>query len=211
MDETVEVCPNCGAPIVQNRFLAVCRYCGTALVNSTPLPTPDKRKGNSSKKRYEYIVANEETITQNPNVVLQKNGAEYVITSTSFYSNDGSLDTISIPHWRLRFQSGVRTEKMMLGICAKRPASRMAIQMDGDQVLPLQPVGSSDGYTWFDLTIDQLLSICTTKAIDLTSDVLIPANAHFDELPIFASRFYNIAFDRMKFMYSKQVQLITDN
>ena len=86
----------------------------------------------------------------------------------------------------------------------------MAILMDDDQVLSLQPVEDSNGYTWFGLTEAQLLSICTTKAIDLSSDLPIPTNAQFNELPIFASRFYNIVFNRMKFMYTKHVQLITD-
>lgn len=68
-----------------------------------------------------------------------------------------------------------------------------------------------NGYSWFSLSMEQLLAICTTQSFDLTTDLPLPSNAQFNELPIFASRFYNIAFNRMKFMYSVHVNLITDS
>lgn len=100
---------------------------------------------------------------------------------------------------------------MFFGIAGKRPASRLAIQLGEDEdILSFHGPQFEDGYSWFPLSEEQLLTICTVQNIDLTSDLPIPTNAQFNELPIFASRFYNIVFNRMKFMYTKHVQLITD-
>ncbi len=101
---------------------------------------------------------------------------------------------------------------MLIGIAGKRPASRMAIQLGEDKdVISFHGAQFEDGYSWFFLSEEQLLAICTTQTIDLTTDLPLPANAQFNELPIFASRFYNVTFNRMKFMYSIHVNLITDD
>ncbi|MCR5424970.1 MAG: hypothetical protein K6E93_09500 [Bacteroidales bacterium] len=165
--------------------------------------------GNTAK-HFDYIVANEPRISKSPFVDLQKEGKQYILTSEPFYANDGFLHQISSPHWRLGFQCETKNEKLLLGIFGKRPASRMAIQAEND-IFTLRMQHYDNGYSWFSLSIEQLLDICTTQSIDLTTDLPLPSNAQFNELPIFASRFYNIAFDRMKFQYSIHVNLITDS
>lgn len=207
------VCPNCGAPMERDRFSSVCRYCGTSLESNTPTEPPTNHKATgSARKHYDYIVANEMCISQSQLVALQKEKNRYTLTSKPFYANDGFLNPLSSSHWRLQFQCDGRTEKLLLGISGKRPASRMAIKLNGDKgvlILPIQHF--VNGYTWFKLTESQLLDICTSKDIDLSTDLTLPSNAHFNEFPIFAARFYNAAFNRMKFMYSVHVNLITDN
>ena len=82
---------------------------------------------------------------------------------------------------------------------------------DDVEIITLHGAQFDDGYSWFPLSEEQLLAICTAQTIDLTTDLPLPANAQFNELPIFASRFYNVTFNRMKFMYSINVNLITDD
>lgn len=206
-------CPNCGAPMEQDGFLSVCKYCGTVVT----MDEPDTKNKNhigtgNSRKHYDYISSNETNISQNQHVALQKEKNRYTLTSTPFYANDGFLKPLSSPHWRLQFQCDGRTEKLLIGIKGKRPASRMAIKLDEDAgVLVLPMLHHADGYTWFKLTEPQLLDICTSKDVDLSTDLPLLSNAHFNELPIFAARFYNTVFNRMKFMYSTHVNLITDN
>ena len=208
----METCPNCGAPMEQDKFTSVCRFCGSVFTAECSEATSKEPavKGNT-RKHNDYIVANEARISESPFVELRKEGKRYQITSTPFYANDGFLHHIPTPHWCLRFQCNTRSEKLFFGIAGKRPASRMAIQLGEDKdIISFHGPQFEDGYSWFPLSEEQLLAICTTQNIDLTTDLPIPTNAQFNELPIFASRFYNIVFNRMKFMYTKHVQLITD-
>ena len=203
-------CPNCGAPMEHDKFTSVCRYCGSVLgEGSSKAKKQEHAYMGNAAKHYDYIVANEARISQSPFVELRKDGKRYLLTSKPFYANDGFLHIVDSPCWRLRFQCEAQNEKLLLGIFGKRPASRMAIQA-GKDIFTLRMQHYNDGYSWFSLSMDQLLSICTTQSIDLTTDLPIPTNSQFNELPIFASRFYNIAFNRMKFMYSVHVNLITD-
>lgn len=212
MNEILRLCPNCGAPMEQDKFTSVCRYCG-AVVAGDAAENTDKESAtkNNARKHNDYIVTNEARISENPFVELRKEGNRYQITSTPFYANDGFLHPIPTLHWRLRFQCNTQSEKLFFGIAGKRPASRMAIQLGENDVISFHGAQFEDGYSWFPLSEEQLLAICTTQTIDLTTDLPLPPNAQFNELPIFASRFYNIAFNRMKFMYSIHVNLITDD
>ena len=213
MNEILRLCPNCGAPLVQDKFTSVCRYCGSVFTaECSEATSKDSAVKNNARKHNDYIIANEARISESPFVELRKEGKRYQITSTPFYANDGFLHHIPTPNWRLRFQCNTRSEKIFLGIAGKRPASRMAIQFGEDKnVISFHGLQFEDSYSWFPLSEEQLLAICTTQSIDLTTDLPLPANAQFNELPIFASRFYNIAFNRMKFMYSIHVNLITDD
>ena len=213
MKSKMTTCPNCGAPMEQDKFTSVCRYCGSAFTGEGPkiICKESAAKGNA-RRHNDYIIANEARISESPFVELRKEGKRYQITSTPFYANDGFLHHISTPHWRLHFQCNTRSEKLFIGIAGKRPASRMAIQLGEDKdIISFHGPQFEDGYSWFPISEEQLLAICTTQSIDLTTDLPLPANAQFNELPIFASRFYNITFNRMKFMYSIHVNLITDD
>ncbi|MBO4586215.1 MAG: hypothetical protein J5677_00145 [Bacteroidales bacterium] len=196
----------------QDKFTSVCRFCGAVFTGecSEAIGKEPAAKGND-RKHNDYIIASEARISESPFVELRKDGKQYQITSMQFYANDGFLHPIPTPHWRLRFQCNTQSEKLLFGIAGKRPASRMAIQLGEEDVISFHGAQFEDGYSWFPLSEEQLLAICTTQTIDLTTDLPLPANAQFNELPIFASRFYNIAFNRMKFMYSIHVNLITDD
>lgn len=194
----------------QDRFSSVCQYCGTILAGGAHKNTKQADTGDA-RKHYDYISTNETRIAQCQFVKIRKEGKRYIITSTPFYANDGFLKQISSLHWRLQFKSDGGTVQVLLGVFGKRPATRMAIKVGNDNdVLTMQFVHYANEYTWFKLSKDQLLSICTAQTIDLSSDLPIPSNAQFNELPIFAARFYNTVFNRMKFMYSTHVNLISD-
>ncbi len=205
-------CPNCGAPLEQDRFSSVCRYCGRILAGDSHKDTKQEQTNTSNpRKHYDYIVNNEERISQSGFVELKKEGKRYRLTSTPFYANDGFLKQIPLPYWQLQFQCDGQTERILIGICGKHPATRMAIKVgDDNDILSLQMLHYADGYTWFKISEAQLLAICTAQKIDLSTDLTLPANAQFNELPIFAARFYNTVFNRMKFMYSIHVNLISD-
>lgn len=213
MKDEVGSCPNCGAPMEQDKFTSVCRFCGTVFKKkcSEVISKEPAVKGNA-RKHNDYIIANEARITQSPFVELKKDGKKYCLTSMPFYANDGFLHRIPAPHWRLRFQCNTRSERLLIGIAGKRPASRMAMQLgDDNSIISFHGPQFEEGYSWFPLTEEQLLAICKTQSVDLTTDLPLPENAKFNELPIFASRFYNIIFNRMKFMYSIHVKLIADD
>lgn len=213
MNEELKLCPNCGASMERDRFTSVCRYCG-AVVAGDAAENTDKESAtkNNARKHNDYIVTNEARISESSFVELRKEGKSCQITSIPFYANDGFLHAIPSPHWRVRFQCNTRSEKLFFGIAGKRPASRMAIQLSEDKdIISFHGPQFEDGYSWFPLSEEQLLAICTAQSIDLTTDLPLPAKAQFNELPIFASRFYNVTFNHMKFMYSIHVKLIADD
>ena len=74
--------------------------------------------------------------------------------------------------------------------------------------LPLQDQDSQT--SWFQLSIDQLLQFCTAREIDLDTDLETEESIQYYELSTFASRFYNVVFNRLKFLYSVNIRLITD-
>ena len=209
----METCPNCGAPMERDKFTSVCRFCGAVFASESQETTSKGPAVKGSARRHnDYIVANEARISESPFVELRKDGKRYQITSTPFFANDGFLNPIATPHWRIRVQCNTRSEKLFFGIAGKRPASRMAIQLgENKDIISFHGAQFEDGYSWFPLSEEQLLAICTAQNIDLTTDLPLPDNAKFNELPIFASRFYNIIFNRMKFMYSIHVKLIADD
>ena len=89
------------------------------------------------------------------------------------------------------------------------PANRMILQLNEDIVsLPLQNQDSNT--SWFRLSIEQLLQICTARNIDIDTDLETDDSTQYYELSTFASRFYNVVFNRMKFLYSVNIRLITD-
>ena len=207
-----QICPNCGARMERDKFMSVCEYCGVAFADGKSANTikNDSDTGNT-RKHYDYIVSNEARISQCEFVELHKKDNGYVIVSTPFYSNDGFLTKISSFQCQLKFKCDGKTEDILIGILGKRPATRLALQTESKKkTLSLQLHNYSEGYTWFTLSEAQLLSVCTAQTIDLSTDLPIPDNANFNELPFFASRFYNVAFNRMKFQYSTHVKLITD-
>ena len=205
-------CPNCGAPMEQDRFSTVCMYCGTVLTSkSSKNIQQEYPETDDSRKHYDYITANEERIVLCRFVKLEKKNNWYIITSKPFCANDGFLKQIPSPHWVLQFQCNSQTDKILLGIYGNRPALRMSVMIsEGKDIIDLPKVHYANGITWFLISEAQLLAICTSRAIDLSTDLTLPTNAHFNELPIFAARFYNSAFNRMKFMYSTHVNLISD-
>ena len=127
-----------------------------------------------------------------------------------FYSNDGMLSKIVQPYWQFKYQNNGSTETLLIGITANRPAARMALKID-DDIHQLKLHSQDSKTAWFALPFYVLLKLCTAREVNISTDIKTDPKALYNELPIFASRFYNAAFDRMKFIYSVNVRMITDD
>ena len=193
------------------KFQSICEYCGYVADNkgdggnTSPSPSP-----SNSKSHYTYLRNNSETIAASSFVSFKRRYKSYTLESTSFYSNDGMLSKITQPHWLLKYQNDGSTETLLLGITANRPAARMALKID-DGIHQLKLQSQESKTAWFALPFDVLLTLCTAKKVDISTDIKTDPRAQYNELPIFVSRFYNAAFDRMKFIYSVNVRMITDD
>lgn len=205
------ICPNCGAQLTVGKFQSICEYCGYVAgnggdgSNTPPSPSP-----SDIKSHYTYLRNNAETIAVSPFVSFKKRNKTYTLESMPFYSNDGMLSKISQPYWQFKYQNDGSTETLLIGITTNRPAARMALKVDNDiQQFKLHSQESKTA--WFALPFDVLLTLCTAKKVDISTDIKTDPKALYNELPIFASRFYNAAFDRMKFIYSVNVRMITDD
>lgn len=208
----MSVCPNCGAHLTVGKFQSICEYCGFVAGNggksgNALLPSPST---SDIKSHYIYLQKNSETIATSPFVSFNKRYKTYTLESAPFYSNDGMLSKIEQPHWQFKYQNDGSTETLLIGITANRPAARMALKID-DDIHQLKLHSQDSKTAWFALPFYVLLKLCTAREVNISTDIKTDPKALYNELPIFASRFYNAAFDRMKFIYSVNVRMITDD
>ena len=195
-------CPNCGATLTQNRFVSVCEFCGTVVNSGSQSIVPqDTPLGNEVKQHLAYLHDNIEHIKQSP--FLGE------ISSQLFYGCDKYCCRVTYPSLFLRYTNDGDNEMLLIGIMGNRPANRMILQLNEDIVsLPLQNQDSTT--SWFRLSVEQLLQICTARNIDMDTDLETDEYIQYYELSTFASRFYNVVFNRLKFLYSVNIRLITD-
>ena len=193
------------------KFQSICEYCGYVAGNggdggnTPPSPSP-----SDIKSHYTYLRNNAETIAVSPFVSFKKRNKTYTLESMPFYSNDGMLSKISQPYWQFKYQNDGSTETLLIGITTNRPASRMALKI-GNDIHQLKLRSQESKTAWFELPFEVLLTLCTAREVDISTDIKTDPRAQYNELPIFASRFYNATFDRMKFIYSVNVRMITDD
>ena len=124
-------------------------------------------------------------------------------------NKDEQPDTDEISEDQDTEENDGENEMLLLGIMGNRPANRMVLQIN-EEIVSL-PLHSQDSNTsWFRLSIEQLLQICTANNVDLDTDLETDGSSQYYELSTFASRFYNVVFNRLKFLYSVNIRLITD-
>lgn len=204
-------CPNCGATLIRNHFVSVCEFCGTVInCESKPIVPHDEPLDNAAKQHFSYIQNNIDVIQQSPFLSeIKPIQRGYKITSMPFYGCDKNCHRVFSPSMLFRYENDGDNEMLFLAITGNRPANRLILQHDNSIIsLPLQNQDSST--SWFRLSIKQLLQICTAHNIDLVTDLETDKSIQYYELSTFASRFYNVVFNKMKFIYSVNVRLITD-
>lgn len=207
----MNICPNCGAKLISSKFLKVCEYCGNILdCGNDGVNRKEKLSLTIIKRHYKYLQNNAKSIGSSHFVSLNNDERTYTIESSPFYSNDGVLSKLIQPYWKLRYQNNGKVESLLFGISANRPASRMALNIDGS-IYNLALHHQEDKTAWFVLPIDTFIALCTSKEVDISTNIKTDKEAQYNELPIFACRFYNVAFDSTRFIYSVNVRMITDS
>lgn len=204
-------CPNCGATLTQNRFVSVCEFCGTVVKGKKRLiVSQDTPQDNEAKQHLAYLHENIEHIEQSTFLgEIKSVQSGYEMTSLPFYGCDKYCRRVTYPSLFLRYNNDGDNEMLLIGITGNRPANRMILQLNENIVaLPLQNQDSNT--SWFRLSIEQLLQICTARNIDMDTDLKTDDFTQYYELSTFASRFYNVVFNRLKFLYSVNIRLITD-
>lgn len=204
-------CPNCGAALIRSRFVSVCEFCGTVIEGNINSVVPqDPLSDNKAKQHFAYLQDNIEYIKQSlflGEVCASQGG--YVIKSLPFYGCDEYCRKKAYPSFLFSYENNGDNEKLLFGITGIRPATRMILLLNEDIVsLPLQNQESQT--SWFRLSVEQLLQICTAQKIDLDTDLETEESIQYHELSTFACRFYNLVFNRLKFLYSVNTRLITD-
>lgn len=207
----MSICPNCGAKLINSKFLKVCEYCGSILDCGND---GVNRKENLSlpiiKRHYKYLQNKANSISSSRFVSVNITGRKYTVVSSPFYSNDGILSKLIQPYWMLKYQNNGKDESLWFGISANRPASRMALNIDGS-IFNLVLHQQENRTAWFILPMEVFLALCRSKEVDISTDIKTDKKTQYNELPIFACRFYNATFDQTKFLYSINVRMITDN
>lgn len=190
---------------MQFKLYLECPFCGT-IVGISDI---EEQAVNTAEFHYKYIQNNGNRIAQSPFVKFSDNNGNYTIVSNFFHADDGNYNKIESPSLQLRYSNNGSTEVITLGVIGKSPIERLVIKINDLIISP--PIYGQEKYTtWVSLSADVLLAICQTRSFDIETNQHVPATARFADFPIFASRFYNAVFDRMKFLYSTQVKLLSD-
>lgn len=203
-------CPNCGALLKRCRFVTVCEYCGVVMEDGKPAIAPTTSTKNEAKEHLAYLRANIEYVKGSPFLgeIINVSGG-YRITSPSFYACDPYDRKIDNPTYIFRYENDGSIESVAIGIIGDKLAKKMVMKLD-EEIVVLASIDKTENTTWYRLSIDQLLQICTARDIDIDTGLETTELALYHELATFASRFYNLVFNRLKFHYSINVGLVTD-
>lgn len=206
----MSICPNCGATLNKGKLTLYCEYCGNVVNVGTKIMKNSTSPSDSIvKKHYTYFQENVDSIATNRYALFKTKGKTYTLESKPFYSNDGKLAKILTLFWQFKYQNDGVVETLLMSVTSNRPALRMTLRIDKD-IFNLSLHKQDSKTAWFDLPMEVFCSLCVAKVVDINTDLKTDTNAQYNELPIFASRFYNAAFDKMKFVYSVNVKMITD-
>lgn len=214
MSEQV-ICPNCGANMHIKNFVFICDFCGTRLTdnNYTSIP-PTKVHSAEIYIRFNYIKRNEQDINKSPFIQLYVHNDSYrIISIPPFFSNDGKYNLIRNFFIYLMYTNNIDYESLFLVIYTKQEITEspeLSILVDNKLLITsVFDSCTSIGYI-FKIEIAEFKIICLAKSILLSSNIIDLEFGNYDEFIPFCRRFYNMAFDKQKYIYSLNQNLISD-
>lgn len=198
-------CPNCGAALVIKELYKECLYCGMTM----GISHVKSQTKSSVILKYKYLKDHFTEILCNRFVTMSEKEGAYTIKSNLFYAHDNSHTKIDGISLQLYYENNGTTDAIILGINGEISNNRLFIRIN-DKIITLQLVNALNDTKFFILSEHTFLAICQTHSFEIDINQRLPENADFSEFPIFAGRFYNAVFNRMKFLYTTEVKLWSD-
>lgn len=202
-------CPNCGATLERHTFGDVCQYCGYISANDMVDKLSDEGKlEKDARECYEYIKRNISYITSHPEFVsIKQNEASFEIQCTkAFHPLDAHYQIIQGTEFV--WKAIIDKESIRLFLLAKGMKSinsSIIISLDGMLNLVLSEIHSNNMYDEYIVSYNDFEAICNSTDISFALH-----ENKYDEFRIYSHRFFNIVFNRTKYVYAINQHLLTD-
>lgn len=211
-------CPNCGAKMHKHSFLLVCDYCGYVTVGDFDKISYMYFAANSQydiKSIYDRLIANKQRINESRFVGLDiEDSCIMAWSKKAFYANDFHYHKVESFSLLYVYISDGNMEQLFVKIACKEPEKYdhpvFAILINGKSYIDLRFSHKSDGYLSFLMSTMDLWAICRSNTIKIASNFIDEQGFNCNELKYYSCRFYNMVFDKREFLYSLNMNLITD-
>jgi len=209
------LCPNCGAEMRIKGFSFVCDFCGThhILDNYITLESIETDSVDI-RNRYDYLKRNKQYI-RNSNLVTfyDDNEVSDLRSTPDFYANDGHFNRLMKYGIQLSYRNDKQTEILNLVINANQSAtiiSSISILLDYNVLVESNYLSSDGNSSIFNLGFDSFENICRSRVISIVMDSPDSHMGYYNEFITYCRRFYNLAFNKNKYIYSLNQNLISD-
>lgn len=212
--KTIQMCPNCGAEMQKQGLSAICLYCGTHFdLGNYKRIVPSIALSWEITERFNYIKSKEQSLELSGYVDIRTDNTTYHIKSNpSFYANDGNYNRILDYNLSLEYFNDGNTESLFLVVDSSKDVSNSYLSILLDYRFHIAPpfVRKEMNNSFYKLALAELKQICASHTIIIYSNLLDCEYASYKEFTTYCCRFYNITFDKRKFLYSIHQHLISD-
>ena len=201
-------CPNCGAELELHTFGHVCQYCGYISSNITEEYSNENEQKRFAHECYKYITRNISYITSHSEFVSAKqNASSYEIQcAKAFHPLDKQYQIIH--GVELFWKAIIDRKSIRLFLLAKGNKSingSIVISLDEMINLIFYETGLNTSLDEYIVPYKDFEAICNSSAISFAID-----ENKYDEFRIYSHRFYNLVFNRAKYVYAINQHLLTD-
>ncbi|WP_290456051.1 hypothetical protein [Bacteroides acidifaciens] len=214
MSNENNICPNCGANIHKQGLGFVCDYCGSTFIPEDYSKIyPVYADTVDIQDRYEYLKRNEQHISISKIVTCEKNINAYRISSNPvFYTNDGNFRCILTSSCTLKYENDGNTETLLLTVHSSKNVLQpiFSILLDEEYIIDLCFDRWEDKEAVFRIDFSEFKEICESSIISVSCNLMDSLISNYDEFIPYCCRFYNVVFDKCKYLYSIHKHLISD-
>lgn len=201
-------CPNCGAELLQHTFADVCHYCGYMSVKNT-FDSSNSKQACEALKYYEYIKENIQYLKFHPEFVSAKQfGTSYEIQcSKAFHPLDKQYQLCY--DIDCKWKVIIDKDNFQLSLLSKGMKSvtgRVIVTLDKILHLTLQELQENVDFDEYLVPYMDFEAICNSSTITFA----LNENYRYDEFRAYSHRFYNLVFNRTKYVYAINQHLLTD-
>lgn len=214
IDILSKICPNCGANMKCNNFVHICNCCGTKIVDSSySTNNPQDFDLDDPQRQYDYIQNNKSYISSSRFVSMESDANSYRLFPNSvFFSNDGKYNKVTDFSLSFNFYVFEKISRLHLLVNTNEHCDfpHLSVLLDYEDVISFKFEKWENQIAWFSLSQAELLFLCNSDQIEISSNLWNSSDFHFEEFIHYSRRFYHTCFDKRKFNYSIYINLITD-
>lgn len=211
----IKACPKCGAVMERNNFVFHCGYCNhTQIVTKEDeIAMLNQNQTRAPELQFEYIKKHRKYILQRPYVEL-KEGEDNItiICLYKFFGNDFRGRKVETTSMYYIYENNKMEETLFCVLESGNQTCNspyLVIRLNHCKNITLALNKIENGAYYYSLDYDVLLQICQSKNIEISCNMItVPVN--YSEFIAYSCRFYNLVFNKEKYIYSLNLNLLTD-